>query len=479
MRKTNIIFITSIAVLCLYSTSRAAQNSPTLGSKYGLIQGVKNYSSAPYWNPNSPYNARIPTPIYATGTDVTTGDCNTMVDTLITSFCSERNSCSGLQLKDVRPTIMIQLAEVKNHNYATACGGYIDGAFEKYKNGGRVTGNTTSPSIAFPTPTTNKTIEIQNPFVQKPSEYQVGVAERAAELKELQAQTAVDPSLKVAEFPKTIRDLSLTDRTAILADGYEPYRGLNAYETFGLKDWEDDEAFNARKDAAKTRWENEHKRNIHYYYVNLNNKGKDSTAPAGCPDTYFVGVGVTVSCVPSAEGAEFKGWCTDAALTATNCSDTITIPPTANEDISLFAKWECTSPDYEMDLTTHMCKEKGKHKIDYIVDYATVDTSCPTSYREGTGTIIPDACKADPNISRCPDTKFMGWTQEPGSRDGTTGDCTLTILPYTIDASDTTDYTFYACWKCDPDCVWNGSNCMQPGGGDVGGDDPDNAIIPE
>ena len=57
------------------------------------------------------------------------------------------------------------------------------------------------------------------------------------------------------------------------------------------------------------------------------------------PSTYTHGVETTVASAPTREHSRFVGWCTDSTLT--NCGDPITIPATATENITLYAKWEC------------------------------------------------------------------------------------------------------------------------------------------
>ena len=76
----------------------------------------------------------MPTPVYATGTDIETADCQQVVAQLIASVCSMANNCATHTLSDIRPTLMLQLSRMPGGNYATACAGYIDTAFDTYKN---------------------------------------------------------------------------------------------------------------------------------------------------------------------------------------------------------------------------------------------------------------------------------------------------------------------------------------------------------
>ncbi len=245
MIKSSKIFVVSAAVLCAYVVSHAyaVGTAPAVLSQYGQIQAVKNYSSNPFWNPNSPYNMKnIPKPIYVTGADLTTADCNRIVEGLVSDYCSMNNNCADMQLSDVRPYIMVTLSQLPGHNYATACGGYIDAAFDKYAQ--------TSITIAAPltTNTTTNHYTFQNPYAPKLNAYQAGVQERTKELEQLQAQTGTSASLSATSFPKTVADLTLTDRMANAAAGYEPYKDKSAYK---IPKFETEEDFLARTTKPK------------------------------------------------------------------------------------------------------------------------------------------------------------------------------------------------------------------------------------
>ncbi|MBO7508765.1 MAG: hypothetical protein J6T57_00615 [Alphaproteobacteria bacterium] len=243
MKPTSLIFAAFVGFLAYANGALAVSVAPAPFSQYGQIQSVKNYSSNPFWSKDSPYNARFPTPIYATGADLNTGDCNSIVEVLVSSYCAEHNYCERVRLNDARPSLMVQLSQMPGHNYATSCGGYIDSAFEKYKN---QRGNTSTNNVITPathTTTTNNTfqntIQLKNPYAIKPTAYQQGVAERTAELKSLQAQNAPTPEVVAADFPKTFADLSLTDRMANLAEGYEPYKDKKSFRTITIESDED------------------------------------------------------------------------------------------------------------------------------------------------------------------------------------------------------------------------------------------------
>ena len=246
MKPVRIIYTVLVAYCSVMQVADCAQKSPVPFSTYGQIQNVQNYSSNPFWTKDSPYNLRMPTPIYATGPDLTTGDCNRVVSSLIASFCTS-NDCSTKKLSDVRPTIMVSLSQLPGHNFATSCGGYIDQAFENYK---KTYGNVSTNNVvktATTTKSTDNNLQTTNLFAKKPSAYAQGVAERTAELENLQKQTTPTPTVRAANFPKTIDDLSFTERMAIATEGYEPYKDKSAYKVPKI---EDDESFFARLKVA-------------------------------------------------------------------------------------------------------------------------------------------------------------------------------------------------------------------------------------
>ncbi len=318
MNHPNWIYSVSIAVLCAYGVvaSHAAQNAPTFMSKDGQIQSVNKYSSNPFWSPNSPYNQRIPTPIYATGPDLTTGDCNTVVKTLVASHCAARNNCTDLRISDVRPNIMVQLSQLPGHSYATSCGGYIDSAFENYK---KTYGNVSAVNIVYSgNNKANNTLRL-TPATYTPTETET----RTAELERLQKETTPGAGIDATLFPKTVDDLSFTDRLANTTVGYEPYKNKSSYVTPMF------ETESEYYERMKTLLEHQ------ITYVNAG-------AATGCPKTYLTGRGATVSCVPTRDPrSEFVSWCLDAKLT--NCAQEYIISPTDRDDKVFYAKWDCIS----------------------------------------------------------------------------------------------------------------------------------------
>ena len=220
-------------------------------SQYGLIQNVQNYSSNPFWNPNGPYNQRMPQPIYVQGADLNTADCQRTVGTLIAAYCVENNNCVGLQVSDVRPVMMLQLARLPGHNYATSCAGFIDSELSsyvsKYSNAGPAnayvpfpTGTVANPSLY------EKEFEIENPYqirnrTWNNENWEEEKKERIRELKQLQAQNGPDYiTLARADFPTTVNDLSFTDRMELKTAGYEPFKDASPYAgSFKLESEED------------------------------------------------------------------------------------------------------------------------------------------------------------------------------------------------------------------------------------------------
>lgn len=221
-------------------------NPTTPFSKYGQIQNVQNYSSNPFWNPDSPYNQRMPVPVYIQGTDVSSSDCQSVVGALVASFCSSRNNCIGMDVDDARPTLTVQLASLPSHNYVTPCAGYIDTEFEKYKQQNATaapSGKQVSfPGATTPNPTANaQDVEFQNPYDPKLPEWHgdtwmQDMLERKQELQNLQsANGANDVQLARADFPETALDLTFTQRIQNDTTGYAPYAGASAYRPLNIE----------------------------------------------------------------------------------------------------------------------------------------------------------------------------------------------------------------------------------------------------
>ena len=232
--KKNFLKSLLCAVFCgFYAINATAATS--LFSDYGQIQNVQHYSTNPFWTPNSPYNQRMPQPVYVQGADLTAEDCFKVVQSLVSVQCMARDNCKNTTLSDIRPTIMVQLSNLPGNNYVSACSGYIDGVFESYV---AQYGNTLpNRAVAFPAGTTlnqnlndNDVIQIENPYKQVPAKWQMEIKERSDELQQLQKQNgAGSEHLSATAFPTTFEDLSFSERMAVKAEGYEPYKGASAY----------------------------------------------------------------------------------------------------------------------------------------------------------------------------------------------------------------------------------------------------------
>ena len=250
MRMKNII-LSAVLIAAAVATPTMAPAAGTPFSKYGQIQNVQNYSSNPFWNPNGPYNQRMPQPIYVQGADLNTGDCQRTVSALVASECATRNRCVGVTLSDIRPSIMLQLSRLPGHNFATACAGFIDEAFNDYVqnySNAAPTGNAT----AFPTATTTNPslneseFKIKNPYTPKAPTWNgeswfLEMKGREEELKQLQSQNGAGTEKLVrADFPTTYSDLSFTERMENEKAGFEPYKDAKAYVPLGnIESYED------------------------------------------------------------------------------------------------------------------------------------------------------------------------------------------------------------------------------------------------
>lgn len=207
-------------------------------SQYGQIQNVQSYSSNPFWNPNGPYNQRMPQAVYVTGPDITSGDCQRVVSALVANTCATMDNCRDAVLSDIRPTVMLQLSRLPGHNYATACGGYIDTEFDKYIANIDFTGTQTAfpnATIANPSASQNGTINMPNPMARPTPQWKSDMIERAQELQELQSRNGAGTEQVVsADFPVTVGDLSFQERMNNLATGYEPYLDKSAYQPMNI-----------------------------------------------------------------------------------------------------------------------------------------------------------------------------------------------------------------------------------------------------
>ena len=234
-----------IAVFCgFYAFGATAAVS--LFSDYGQIQNVQNYSTNPFWTPNSPYNQRLPQPVYVQGADLTADDCFKVVQSLVSVQCMARDNCKNTTLADIRPTIMVQLSNLPGNNYVSACSGFIDGVFESYvaQYGNNIPNRAAAfPNATTPNPDINKDndIKIQNPYKRTIPQWQQEIIERSNELEQLRQESgAGSEHLSATDFPATYADLSFTDRVKLATADYAQYKDKNAYTVpniQNLKDW--------------------------------------------------------------------------------------------------------------------------------------------------------------------------------------------------------------------------------------------------
>ncbi|MBP5485665.1 MAG: hypothetical protein J6Y07_03080 [Alphaproteobacteria bacterium] len=372
MKKTNCLFTLWVTTLCAGACAYAVGTAPAVLSNYGEIQSVKGYSSNPFWNKNSPYNQNFPKPIYATGADLNTGDCSRVVENLVTSYCAEHNYCSGLRIADVRPTIMVQLSQLPGHNFATSCGGYIDSAFDKFQ---KTYGNVSAVNLPNST-TQTTTAKISNPFAQKLTAEQAAIADRTAELERLQSITTPTPGVQATNFPKTIADISFTDRIANTTAGYEPYKNMEPYKKPNFLG--EDEAFFDRlkkqnfEKYCERRPDDEGCKKLREHSITYITFGSNTKCT---PEKYETGKGANITCIPARDLSTFVEWCTGydtATDTYSGCSKTQTIAATDTDDKVYYAKWKCTKPEYEQ--TQNACIDPNAGRRD---DDDDDDSTCP------------------------------------------------------------------------------------------------------
>ena len=234
MKTKYLRFLLSFVLCGFYAFSGNAASS--VFSNYGQIQNVQNYSTNPFWTPSSPYNQRLPQPVYVQGADLTADDCFKVVQSLVSVQCMARDNCKETSLSDIRPAIMVQLSNLPGANYVSACSGYIDGVYESYVS--QFGNNVPNRQVAFPTATVpnqnlnnnNNNFQIKNPYEIKTPQWQQEINERTQELQELQRQnSAGSEQLSATAFPETYADLSFTERMANARAGYEPFAGKSAY----------------------------------------------------------------------------------------------------------------------------------------------------------------------------------------------------------------------------------------------------------
>lgn len=236
--------ILALLTCCIFCNYASHASSPSPFSQYGVIQNVQKYSTQPGYDPNGPYNMRMPQPVYATGPKIDSEDCQTIVYNLIISQCALLNNCASTTLQEIRPAILLQLSRISNGNYISSCSGYLDTAFEQYKANYTTSGPsgyTPFPNATAPNPNAyDSGINIPNPFAPQTPEWAKEMQERKKELESLQSQNgANNVGLQRASFPTTYADLSFAERIANEAKGYEPYKDNRAYTEIEIESEEE------------------------------------------------------------------------------------------------------------------------------------------------------------------------------------------------------------------------------------------------
>lgn len=237
----------AVSAVPLYAATNSIVNGTNVRpvSQYGLIQNVQNYSSNPFWTKDSLYNQKFPQPVYVAGPELTSSDCQSTVSVLISSYCSSNNNCVGMMVSDVRPVIMLQLARMPGHNYATSCAGFIDTEFDSYVARYSIAvpnGVVTFPGATVANPNYDASeFKLENPYERHDStwngeEWQKEKKDRIQELKDLQAANGVGSEKIVkTDFPTTFADLSFTERMEVKTEGYEPFKDADVYVPFHIE----------------------------------------------------------------------------------------------------------------------------------------------------------------------------------------------------------------------------------------------------
>ena len=218
---------------CFYAI--IAYSATSLFSDYGQIQNVQNYSTNPFWTPNSPYNQKLPQPVYVQGTAISNEECVKVLQSSVAMQCMARDNCKNTSLSDIRPAVIVQLSNLPNKAYSTACIGYLDSVYESYV--AQYGNNAPTQRVAFPTGTVpnpavnnNTAPNIKNPYEIKTPQWQQEINERSQELQSLQQQNgAGNERLSANPFPTTYADLSFSERMENEAAGYAPYKDAKAY----------------------------------------------------------------------------------------------------------------------------------------------------------------------------------------------------------------------------------------------------------
>ncbi|MDR2769888.1 MAG: hypothetical protein LBB08_00380 [Rickettsiales bacterium] len=207
------------------------------------IDNVANYSSNPFYSSNSPYNQRFPTPVYAKGPAIGAAECQSAVASAIWTQCSLRNNCLNLAANDILSAVVLDLSNRTGANYATSCVGYIENAFNQYKQSAASTVYQNNfPAATKPSGFSITPAAPQNPYnyaAVTPKYEQVQDA-RAAQLAALQYQTGGTAGLTASAMPSTFEDLSFTERMDALREGWQdPSVGKSSFKQIEIESDED------------------------------------------------------------------------------------------------------------------------------------------------------------------------------------------------------------------------------------------------
>ncbi len=289
---------------CFYAIF--AYSATSLFSDYGQIQNVQNYSTNPFWTPNSPYNQKMPQPVYVQGTAISNDECVKVLQSAVAMQCMARDNCKNTSLADIRPAVVVQLSNLPNKAYSTACIGYLDTVYESYVaqyGNNAPTGRVNFPNATTPNPSLNNNNApvIPNPYEIKTPKWQQEINERSQELQRLQSQTnSVNTGLTATAFPTTYADLSFTERMANETESYAPYKGTTAYRTinvnFNTADWcsshagapECKDYEEAKKREEETRRAAEAKNNNSKQNEAKNNNSKQNSANSSKGSNRFI-----------------------------------------------------------------------------------------------------------------------------------------------------------------------------------------------
>jgi len=205
-------------------------HGPTPFSGSGLIHGIPGgHTTMPGWHPGAHYAQRPPRPIFATGTELNAGDCQVITFNIIRHECSlTPDNCRGAQLHQIRPAILRQLSAIPGHNFITACGGFIDGAWAEFQRDNQ--GVPARPAHGMPTQfpaatggagtaTGGGQLITQNPFERHLPLWMEEFIERSEEMGVHHRAQQHTVDFRPTQMPGHISDISLTERIQLTQAG--------------------------------------------------------------------------------------------------------------------------------------------------------------------------------------------------------------------------------------------------------------------